>query len=42
LGAPSALVDGLALHAVSEPLRFPPARLETLVTTELEKLRLIS
>ncbi|MGB3892881.1 MAG: TetR/AcrR family transcriptional regulator [Mycolicibacter sinensis] len=34
-----ALVDGLALHAVSEPARFPPARLEALVTDELHKLR---
>lgn len=34
-----ALVDGLALHAVTEPARFPPARLESLVTNELEKLR---
>lgn len=34
-----ALVDGLALHAVSEPDRFPPGRLEKLVTAELEKLR---
>ena len=34
-----ALVDGLALHAVSEPSRFPAARLIDLVTQELEKLR---
>ena len=34
-----ALVDGLALHAVSEPSRFPPGRIETLVTRELERLR---
>jgi hypothetical protein len=34
-----ALVDGLALHAVSEPSRFPAGRLEALVTSELEKLR---
>src|SRR5262245_47877524 len=34
-----ALIDGLALHAVSEPARFPPARIVALVTQELEKLR---
>jgi len=34
-----ALVDGLALHAVSEPDRFPPGRLVALVTEQLEKLR---
>lgn len=34
-----ALIDGLALHAISEPARFPAARLVTLVTQELEKLR---
>lgn len=34
-----ALVDGLALHAVSEPSRFPSGRLVALVTEELEKLR---
>lgn len=34
-----ALVDGLALHAISEPTRFPAARLVNLVTQELEKLR---
>jgi AcrR family transcriptional regulator len=34
-----ALIDGLALHAVSEPSRFPPDRLVKLVTQELEKLR---
>ncbi|KLO31346.1 hypothetical protein ABW16_00255 [Mycolicibacter heraklionensis] len=34
-----ALVDGLALHAVSEPARFPPGRIEALITDELEKLR---
>ena len=34
-----ALVDGLALHAVSEPSRFPPGRIETLVMRELERLR---
>jgi TetR/AcrR family transcriptional regulator, transcriptional repressor of bet genes len=34
-----ALVDGLALHAVSEPSRFPSGRIVTLVTQELEKLR---
>jgi len=34
-----ALVDGLALHAISEPNLFPPGRIETLVTGELEKLR---
>ena len=34
-----ALIDGLALHAVSEPSRFPPGRIEILVTQELEKLR---
>jgi TetR/AcrR family transcriptional regulator, transcriptional repressor of aconitase len=34
-----ALIDGLALHAVSEPSRFPPARIVELVTGELEKLR---
>lgn len=34
-----ALIDGLALHAISEPGRFPPGRLEALVTQELEKLR---
>ncbi|GAA5152871.1 TetR/AcrR family transcriptional regulator [Pseudonocardia eucalypti] len=34
-----ALVDGLALHAVSEPSRLPPDRVVALVTQELEKLR---
>ncbi|MFV8243814.1 TetR/AcrR family transcriptional regulator [Mycolicibacterium peregrinum] len=34
-----ALVDGLSLHAISEPGRFPPGHLEALVTQELEKLR---
>lgn len=34
-----ALIDGLSLHAISEPDRFPPGHLETLVTQELEKLR---
>lgn len=34
-----ALIDGLALHAVGEPSRFPAARLEALVTHELNKLR---
>jgi hypothetical protein len=34
-----ALIDGLALHAISEPSRFPPGRIVTLVTQELEKLR---
>jgi len=34
-----ALIDGLALHAVSEPSRFPPGRLVALVTQELAKLR---
>ncbi len=34
-----ALIDGLALHAVSEPARFPSARIVALVTQELEKLR---
>ncbi|CDO29594.1 TetR family transcriptional regulator [Mycolicibacterium vulneris] len=34
-----ALIDGLALHAISEPGRFPPGRMEALVTQELEKLR---
>ncbi len=34
-----ALVDGLALHAVSEPDRFPPGRIEALVEGELERLR---
>lgn len=34
-----ALVDGLAMHAVSEPSRFPPSRIVGLVTQELEKLR---
>lgn len=34
-----AFMDGLALHAVSEPSRFPPARIVGLVTQELEKLR---
>jgi hypothetical protein len=34
-----ALIDGLALDAVSEPSRFPPGRIVTLVTQELEKLR---
>ncbi|OBG39632.1 TetR/AcrR family transcriptional regulator [Mycolicibacter heraklionensis] len=34
-----ALVDGLALHAVSEPARFPPGKIEALITDELEKLR---
>lgn len=34
-----ALVDGLALHAVSEPDRFPPGRIEVLVERELARLR---
>ncbi|MGH8517356.1 MAG: TetR/AcrR family transcriptional regulator [Panacagrimonas sp.] len=34
-----ALVDGLGLHAISEPSRFPASRIVTLVTQELEKLR---
>jgi AcrR family transcriptional regulator len=34
-----AFIDGLALHAVSEPVRFPSARIVALVTQELEKLR---
>jgi TetR/AcrR family transcriptional regulator, transcriptional repressor of bet genes len=34
-----ALVDGLALHAVTEPSRFPPGRIVMLVNQELEKLR---
>jgi AcrR family transcriptional regulator len=34
-----AFIDGLALHAVSEPSRFPPDRIVALVTQELEKLR---
>ena len=34
-----ALVDGLALHAISEPSRFPAKRIVTLVTQEVEKLR---
>jgi AcrR family transcriptional regulator len=34
-----ALADGLGLHAISEPSRFPPARIVALVTQELEKLR---
>lgn len=34
-----ALVDGLALHAVSEPDRFPDGRIEVLVIRELERLR---
>jgi AcrR family transcriptional regulator len=34
-----AIIDGLALHAISEPGRFPAGRLEALVTQELEKLR---
>jgi AcrR family transcriptional regulator len=34
-----ALVDGLALHAVSEPDRFPPGRIEALMSCELDKLR---
>lgn len=34
-----ALIDGLALHAVSEPARFPSARIVGLVMQELEKLR---
>ena len=34
-----ALVDGLALHAVSEPARFPPGRIEALVTRELDRPR---
>lgn len=34
-----ALIDGLALHAVSEPSRFPSARILALVSQELEKLR---
>lgn len=33
-----AMVDGLGLHAISEPSRFPPARIVTLVTQELERL----
>ncbi|MGQ0624638.1 MAG: TetR/AcrR family transcriptional regulator [Sporichthyaceae bacterium] len=36
-----ALIDGLALHAVSEPSRFPAPRLIALVTHELEKLRVV-
>lgn len=34
-----ATIDGLALHAISEPTRFPPDRIVTLVGQELEKLR---
>jgi TetR/AcrR family transcriptional regulator, transcriptional repressor of bet genes len=34
-----ALIDGLALHAVSEPSRFPAARVVRIVMQELEKLR---
>ena len=34
-----ALVDGLGLHAISEPSRFPAARLIALVTHELDRLR---
>lgn len=34
-----AFLDGLALHAVSEPSRFPPSRVVALVTRELDKLR---
>lgn len=34
-----AILDGIALHAVSEPSRFPAARIVKLVTQELEKLR---
>lgn len=34
-----AFLDGVALHAVSEPSRFPPSRIVALVTLELEKLR---
>lgn len=34
-----AMVDGLALHAVSEPARLPVDRVVMLVTRELEKLR---
>jgi hypothetical protein len=34
-----AFIDGLALQAVSEPSRTPPARIVELVTGELEKLR---
>ncbi|HKY92306.1 MAG TPA: TetR/AcrR family transcriptional regulator [Nevskiaceae bacterium] len=34
-----AMIDGLALHAVSDPARFPPGRLVELVTRELERLR---
>lgn len=34
-----AMVDGLGLHAISEPSRFPAARLVALVTQELERLR---
>lgn len=34
-----AMLDGLALHAISEPSRFPAARIVKLVTQELDKLR---
>jgi AcrR family transcriptional regulator len=34
-----ALIDGLALSAVGDPSRFPPARVVKLVTAELERLR---
>ncbi|MGQ0463897.1 MAG: TetR/AcrR family transcriptional regulator [Sporichthyaceae bacterium] len=34
-----ALVDGLAIHAVAEPRRFPARRLTALVEQELERLR---
>lgn len=34
-----AMLDGIALHAVSEPSRFPAARIVKLVTQELDKLR---
>lgn len=34
-----AMVDGLAINAISEPRRFPAARLIELVTGELDRLR---
>jgi hypothetical protein len=34
-----AMVDGPGLHAISEPSGFPAARLMSLVTQELERLR---
>ena len=39
IGQDDDVIDGLALHAFSEPSRFPPDRIVALVTQELEKLR---